>query len=147
MRLGLAAAGRGLGALTLLLTLAACQVAPQSDTGAANPAEGFGRALEQRARAARALRELLDSLEAWLRDLAAVALGSPGSVLNTDRSDRLRSLAARATTDPAAPSRALEALDEIRLQARGNVNPQLLIAGLVSSLRAVLLPEPVGATR
>jgi hypothetical protein len=56
-------------------------------------------------------------------------------------------MADRLTADPAAPSRALEALDEIRLQARGNVNPQLLIAGLVSSLRAVLLPEPAGASR
>jgi hypothetical protein len=28
--------------------------------------------------------------------------------------------------------------------ARGNVNPQLLVAGLVSALRSALLAEPAG---
>jgi DNA polymerase-3 subunit delta' len=111
---------------------------------APNPAEGFRRALEQRARAARALRELLDSLESWLRDLAATLVGGPDAVLNVDRSELLRSFASRLTRDPAASSRALAALDESRLLARGNVNPQLLIAGLVSALRGALLAEPAG---
>jgi DNA polymerase-3 subunit delta' len=109
---------------------------------ASNAADGFKRALGQRSTAARALGELLDAMEQWLRDLAAVAIGKTDAVLSIDRLDVLGALAARQVADPSAPSRALRALDDCRLQAKGNVNPQLLIAGLVTALRAALLPRP-----
>jgi DNA polymerase-3 subunit delta' len=106
---------------------------------APNAAEGLKRALQHRQYGARGLSDLLESLEEWLRDLSATRAGAAEAVLNADRLDRLQRLAARLRDDPAAPLRSRGALDEARLQVRGNVNPQLLLAGLVTSLRRTLL--------
>jgi hypothetical protein len=105
------------------------------------------RALAQRPFGARGMTDLLDSLEEWLRDLAAIQSGSMGAILHADRSDRLLRLSRRITTDPAAPLNTHAALDEARLSARGNVNPQLLLAGLVSAIRRNLLAPAAIGTR
>lgn len=112
---------------------------------ASTPEEGFALALKQRTFAARALGDLLDAMEEWLRDLSAVAAGSRDAVLSADHLDELERLAPNLSGEPAAATRAQRALDECRVQSRGNVNPQLLVAGLLTGLRAALLPRPVGA--
>jgi DNA polymerase-3 subunit delta' len=112
---------------------------------AGTAADAFRRALEQRQFGARGLADLLDALEEWLRDLAAVQAGALEAVLNVDHIPQLQRLAARASSDVDAPLRAREALEQARLNARGNVNPQLLLAGLLSGFRGALLESPVAA--
>jgi DNA polymerase-3 subunit delta' len=108
-------------------------------------AEGFRRALKQRQFGARGLADLLDSIEEWLRDLSAVQAEAPAAVVNADRMDRLQRLAARASPDPTAPLRTREGLEQARLDSRGNVNPQLILAGLVTKVRRALLEAAVEA--
>jgi DNA polymerase-3 subunit delta' len=113
---------------------------------AGSPAAGFGAALEQSPAGARQLVELFTFGEEWLRDLAAVASGAEERVLNQDALDRLRKLAARLSASPADLARAFPALEEARELARGNVNPQLIVSGLVRRLRGSLLaPASTGA--
>jgi len=108
--------------------------------------EAFRRALGQKQFGARGLSDLLDALEACLRDLSAVQAGAADRVLDVERLDRLQSLAARLPQDPTAPLRAREVLEQARLDARGNVNPQLIFAGLLSGIRRVVLRNGVTAT-
>ncbi len=82
---------------------------------------------------ARTLAPLLTSLAGWLRDLAAVGTGAARVVTNVDEGDRLRRLAAR--TSPERVARAIDRVEEARWMAQGNVNPQLLVFGLVHELR------------
>jgi DNA polymerase III subunit delta' len=114
---------------------------------APSPSAGFTVALAQPPAGARRLVELFTFGEEWLRDLAAVASGAEERVLNRDSLDRLRKLVARASLVPADVAEAFPALDEARELARGNVNPQLIVSGLVRRLRDTLLtpssPEPV----
>lgn len=108
--------------------------------------EGLRRALAHRPWGGRGLLDLLDAVEEWLRDLAAVAADAGEWVLDFERMDRLHRLAAHLAPDPTSLSRAREAVEEARLHARGNVNPQLLVAGLVVGLRRALLDRArVGA--
>lgn len=86
--------------------------------------------------------DLLDALEAWVRDLAAVASGPGDEAINRDELPRLRSLVAR-TQHPA--SGALDALGhvaEARRLAGGNVNPQLLTAWLLRAVGEALRGPP-----
>lgn len=111
------------------------------------PGAGFRRALHQKPAGARGLAEELDLLEGWLRDLAAVAAGSDAPLLNPDAREALEKLATGpggAGVSPAALARGREAVEEARGMARGNVNPQLLVAGLVRDLRRTLIPEDAG---
>jgi DNA polymerase-3 subunit delta' len=102
-------------------------------------ADAFRRALEQRPFGARGLADLLDALDACLRDLSAVQAGAIDRVLDTDRLERLRRLVSRLPADPTSPLRTREGLEQARLDARGNVNPQLILAGLVCGIRRALL--------
>jgi DNA polymerase-3 subunit delta' len=88
---------------------------------------------------ARLLPPLLDALDVWLRDLAAVASGSPGEAVNQDGVPWLRKAADSASLHPAAISEALGTVELARGEARGNVTPMLVVAGLVGRLRAALL--------
>ena len=108
-------------------------------------AEAFRRALEQRQFGARGLSDLLDSLEAWIRDLSAVQAGAGDRALDVERLERVRRLAARLPMDPTALLRTREAFEQARLDARGNVNPQLLVAGLVSGIRRAFLTPALAA--
>jgi len=113
---------------------------------APGPADGFRRALEHRPWGARGLHDLLYALEEWLRDLAAVMAEADQQVVSRERADHLRLLARRAGLAPSAPSRALRPLEDAHLLARGNVNPQLLMNGVVAGLRQALLPPSPGST-
>jgi len=77
-------------------------------------------------------------LEEWLRDLAAAAAGCPDRILNEDAREYLEGTAEAREIHPVAAARALEAVEEARRLASGNVNPQLVVAGLVHDLREAL---------
>ena len=79
---------------------------------------------------------LLTQMGIWLRDLAAVSTGSEEVVRNLDESNRLRRLAVH--TDPERIARAIDRVEGARWMAQGNVNPQLVMFGLVHELRADL---------
>lgn len=101
---------------------------------------------------ARSHLELLTFLSAWLRDLAACAAGAATAVLNTDAADQLQRLAARHAITPAAVAAAMDAVEQARTLAAGNVNPQLIVATLLTELRrrlgvAATGPPPKGASR
>lgn len=112
-----------------------------------SPASGFGVALDQKPAGARSLVELFTFGEEWLRDLAAVAAGAEERVLSRDALDRLRSLVARTSMSPADITRAFPALEEARELARGNVNPQLIVSGLLRRLRETLLSPATAGKR
>lgn len=109
---------------------------------APRPGDGFLLALGYRPAGSRGLLDLLGFVEAWIRDLAAVASGAPERVVNRDALDFLRRAAGDGRIDAPSVAAALEAVDQAGEQARGNVNPQLIVAGLVSALRGRFVPPP-----
>lgn len=84
-------------------------------------------------------------LEEWLRDLAAAAAGAPDRVLNQDAREYLEKTARSLEIHPVAVARALDAVADARRMASGNVNPQLIVAGLVRELRDALRTGREGA--
>lgn len=96
-------------------------------------------AMGRSATGARAQLDLLAALEGWLRDLAAAAVGAEASIRNRDRAPWLMELARKRRIHPVAVDRARAAVDRTRLLASGNVNPQLLVVGLLHEM-ADLLP-------
>lgn len=104
-----------------------------------DPAHRFSRALQYAPSGARGLRELLLGLEVWLRDLAAAGQ-APEALLNRDAGDWLVRTVKELGIDPAAVARGMEALHDARAQAAGNVNPQLLLSGLLIRLNRTLVP-------
>jgi len=92
----------------------------------------------------RSLSALLDRLEEWLRDLAALAAGADSFVVNTDARDALGPMVGPGVIDPVGLAKALAAIHEARSAADGNANPPLVLFGLLSALSAALRPsEPV----
>jgi DNA polymerase III subunit delta' len=102
--------------------------------------DGWSEALGQSASGARGLMELLAFVELWLRDLAAAASGVDEAIRNRDAAEWLSRRATERGVRPEGPSKALAAVERAREQASGNVNPQLLVAGLISGMRKELLP-------
>ena len=88
---------------------------------------------------ARGLTNLLQVLEEWIRDLATVLSGSSAPAFHHDTTAALSKLAARSGVECARVPAALPVVARARELARGNVNPQLVIAGLVHELADVLL--------
>lgn len=112
-----------------------------------NAGDGYALALDFKVSGARGLVPLLDFLDIWIRDLAAVAAGAPEGVVNADALKYLQDAARSRQLHPAAVSEAVASVEEARREARGNVNPQLIVAGLVGRLQRALLASPlVGAT-
>ena len=103
-------------------------------------ADGLTLANEYSASGARGLLDLFTHLEQWLRDLAAAAAGEGERILNEDGRDYLVRIARDRKIHPVAVARAFEPVEEAKLLASGNVNPQLIVAGLVRELRRTLLP-------
>ncbi|MDP2956220.1 MAG: hypothetical protein Q8N53_07355 [Longimicrobiales bacterium] len=101
---------------------------------------GHALALSYPSSGARSLVALFAFVEEWLRDLAAVSSGAEDRVLSQDALPHLRQLAAAKRVDPSALAASLPALEEARELARGNVNPQLVVSGLVRRLRRSLRP-------
>ncbi len=104
-----------------------------------NPGAGYAIALEYGPSKARALLDLFAFLETWVRDLAAVMIGADENVINLDAIAFLRSTATKAGVGSFSAAEALSAVEDARLEARGNVNPQLIVSGLIATLRTRLL--------
>ncbi len=105
------------------------------------PGLRYTRALSFGAAGGRGLHELLSMLASSLRDLAVIAAGLEDHLL--DRSpatvDWLRRTAERRHLHPFAVARAISRVEEARERAAGNVNPQLLMSGLLIDLNRDLL--------
>jgi DNA polymerase-3 subunit delta' len=108
-----------------------------------NPGDGYAMALGFKVSGARGLVPLLDFLDIWIRDLAATASGATEEVMNQDALGYLRDAVERLPLHPAAVSEAVATVERARREARGNVNPQLIVAGLVARLQQVLLASPL----
>lgn len=106
---------------------------------AATPAAGYRVAISFPPARARQLIDLFTFVEGWLRDLAAAAAGADEVVINYDSLDRLKAHVAKAGIDPSRVPDAFPAVERAREMARGNVNPQLVVSGLVRDLRRALL--------
>jgi DNA polymerase-3 subunit delta' len=107
------------------------------------PAEGYALALQTGSSRSRLLLPLLDFVDIWLRDLAAVAADAPESVVNTDATEALQAVVKALGIHPASVTAALPRVERARREARGNVNPQLILAGLVSELQDCLVRVPL----
>jgi DNA polymerase-3 subunit delta' len=106
---------------------------------------GWSAALGYSTAGARTLVELFAFVEEWLRDVAAVAAGSEERVRSQDILPHLRKLVRGAGVEAADAAAALPAVEEARELARGNVNPQLIVSGLVRRLRRSLRREAAEA--
>ena len=107
--------------------------------GARNPLQRLALAHATSPAGARgAFSDTLDMLSLWLRDLAAVANGAEEHVVNIDAVDFLRALAQRLPHTASTIPDALRAVEEASALAQGNVNPQLIIARLLTALHSIL---------
>jgi DNA polymerase-3 subunit delta' len=110
-------------------------------------AAGFAVALGFPPAGARSLLELFSFVEEWLRDLAAVASGADERVFNHDAGARLRKHVETERISAVALTDAFASVERARELARGNVNPQLVVSGLVRDIRGALrraAPSPTG---
>ena len=108
--------------------------------GATSPgaAEGYALALGYPPAGARGLVDLFAFVEEWLRDLAAVTSGAEQTALNHDAVQALARRAADSGVAAFDVTRAFASVERARELAYGNVNPQLVVNGLVQDLRGVL---------
>jgi DNA polymerase-3 subunit delta' len=115
---------------------------------AADAAEGYALALGFPPAGARGLVDLFGFVEEWLRDLSATAAGAPERLLNADGVDTLRKVVARTGLGSSDVARAFAAVERARELAYGNVNPQLVVFGLMQDLRGELARHTTaGASR
>ena len=103
-------------------------------------AESYRAALDFRPSGARGLLDLLASLQLWIRDLGAAGLGREDRVVNRGELAFLRETARRLDIAPQSIARAVGQVEEARILAQGNVNPQLFMATLLLSLEDTLQP-------
>lgn len=137
--LGFVADGDEGGALELLRQSAFHLL---SSATAKSPGAGYQHALGTSASRARSLMPLLEFVESALRDLAAVAAGAPEATLGTDTREFLERLSRDNSLHPTYMAEALECVEQAKQMAAGNVNPQLIVAGLTLDLRRALLRTP-----
>ncbi|MYD15339.1 MAG: hypothetical protein F4X00_17240 [Gemmatimonadetes bacterium] len=120
-------------ALALLRTIAA-----------GRRADSYRAALEFRPAGARGLLDLLASLQLWIRDLGAAALGRDDRVVNRGELPFLRETARRLNIVPHRVAHAVTQVEEARMLAQANVNPQLFMASLLLALEDTLKPPAAG---
>ncbi len=89
---------------------------------------------------ARGLLGLFAALQLWIRDLGAAALGHDDRVVNADELQFLKETARRLKLTPDRVAAAVDQVEEARMLALGNVNPQLLISGVLLELEETLTP-------
>jgi len=82
--------------------------------------------------------EVLEALAGWLRDLASYAAGADGHLINPDAKDFLAGLARRVRDPAATAPAAIRLVDRAGALASGNVNPQLILAWLLTGLHRTL---------
>ncbi|MFC1661592.1 ATP-binding protein [Gemmatimonadota bacterium] len=88
---------------------------------------------------ARGLSQLLDSLEEWLRDLALAATGGMDEVRNREKKGFFLEVIERTPFPPPAVAAATGEVEKARAMASGNVNPQLIVFGLLLGIRKELI--------
>ena len=76
-----------------------------------------------------------------MRDLAAVASGAGEHVLNRDASASLEQMVKHRGIAAADLTLALSAVEDARELARGNVNPQLVMSGLIRTIQRRVPPR------
>lgn len=91
---------------------------------------------------ARGLLDLMGALQLWIRDLGAAGLGREDQVVNADELPFLRDTAQRLALTPDRVARAVGQVEEARMLAQGNVNPQLFMGTLLLDLEETLEPAP-----
>ena len=104
-----------------------------------DPGQGYELSLSYPSSGARALIPLCTFIEEWLRDLGAIVSGAGDRVFNYDERSHLQELVARTSIRGSEIVLALTEVEQARELARGNVNPQLIINGLVRNLRRRLI--------
>ncbi len=102
--------------------------------------DSYKAALTFGAGGARGLLGLFAALQLWIRDLGAAALGHGDRVVNTDELQFLRETARRLKLTPDRVAAAVDRVEKARMLALGNVNPQLLISGVLLELEETLTP-------
>lgn len=107
----------------------------------------FAAALAFPVARARTLIPLLDALELWVRDAAAVAAGSREGLANSDAAAYLTRILGEGQVHPTRLVRCLQFVEDARLEASGNVNPQLIVHGLLRRMRRELASIDVPAQR
>jgi DNA polymerase-3 subunit delta' len=107
----------------------------------ADAAEGYRLAMDFPPSRARSLIDLFTFVEEWLRDLAAAAAGADDVVINHDALASLKKHVDAASIAAVRVPEGFPAVERARELARGNVNPQLVVSGLVRDLRRALLPD------
>jgi len=98
----------------------------------------YRQSLEFRPIHGRGLIQLLDLLEDALRDLSATAAGAPERVISRDTLKFLERINTERDIHPIKLAHAFEKLEEAKELAAGNVNPQLIVAGLLTGIREAL---------
>jgi DNA polymerase-3 subunit delta' len=102
---------------------------------ARGPEETIRTAITFKAVGARGLRNLFNFLEECLGELARVASGLPLDAGTPEEVEFFKEAVDRWNLHPAAVPVAMQRVDEARTLAAGNVNPQLVIFGLLHDLR------------
>jgi DNA polymerase-3 subunit delta' len=95
----------------------------------------------------RGLMPLFELLEDALRDLSATAAMTSEvliteGLINTDRKELLERIREGWDIHPVMVTRAFRHLDEAKELVAGNVNPQLIVAGLLTGIREELIGNP-----
>jgi DNA polymerase-3 subunit delta' len=98
----------------------------------------YRHSLEFQSIRGRGLIALLDLLEDALRDLSATAAGAPDRVISRDTAEFLERIRTERDIHPVAIADAFTRLEEAKEMAAGNVNPQLVVAGLLTGIREAL---------
>ena len=106
---------------------------------APTPGPIFQEAASFKSVGARGLFELLDFLEEWIRDLALAASRPPMEGEREPQRGVFHDFLARWKFHPATVAGVVKKVDAAREMAAGNVNPQLVIFGLLHDIREELV--------
>jgi hypothetical protein len=102
----------------------------------------YRKSLELGTTRSRGLMPLFELLEDALRDLSATAARATDGLINTDREDLLERIREARDIHPVAVAKAFRHLEEAKELVAGNVNPQLIVAGLLTGIREELVGNP-----
>ncbi len=107
----------------------------------------YRKSLELGTTRSRGLMPLFELLEDALRDLSATGASTPEglgkeSLINTDHVELLERIHGGRDIHPMRVTRAFRHLEEAKELVAGNVNPQLIVAGLLTGIREELIGNP-----
>ena len=111
--------------------------AADTDAGAV-----YRKSLELGTTRARGLMPLFELMEDVLRDLSATASGVSDGLINRDREDLLERIRDGRDIHPVTVAKAFGHLEEAKEMVAGNVNPQLIVAGLLTGIREEFIGKP-----